>query len=380
MRFETLAVHSGSEVDAATGAVTPPIHLSTTFQRDEDGSYPHGYVYSRYANPNRAALERSLALLDGGAVAAAFASGQAATASCFQALSPGDHVVLPADAYFGTGKLLRDIFGPWGLEHTLADMRDPARVAAAMRPTTRLVWVETPSNPLLQITDIAAVAEVAHAGGARLACDNTWATPALSRPLELGADLVMHATTKYLGGHSDVLGGALVSRTADEFFERVLAVQRVAGAVAAPFDCWLVTRGIRTLPYRVRAQSETAGLLAAFLARHPAVSAVHYPGLASHPGHEIAARQMSRFGAMLSIQVAGGRDRAMAVAAACRLFTRATSLGGPESLIEHRASNEGPDSATPQDLLRISVGLEHADDLIEDLDQALSGKRSLAQS
>lgn len=376
MRFETLAVHAGSAVDATTGAVTPPIHLSTTFEREEDGSYPRGYVYARQANPNRAALERSLAALDGGAVAAAFASGQAATASCLQALSPGDHVVLPVDAYYGTATLLRDIFGRWGLEHTLADMRDPSKVAAAMRPTTRLVWVETPSNPLLRITDIAAVADVAHAGGARLACDNTWATPALCRPLELGADLVMHATTKYLGGHSDVLGGALVSRTADEFFERVLSVQRTAGAVASPFDCWLVTRGIRTLPYRVRAQSETAGTLAKFLASHPAVSAVHYPGLPSHPGHEIAARQMSSFGAMLSIQVTGGRARAMAVAAACRLFTRATSLGGPESLIEHRASNEGPDSTTPQDLLRISVGLEHADDLIADLEQALSENRA----
>lgn len=373
MRFETLAVHAGHQVDDGTGAVTMPIHLSTTFHREADGSDPLGFVYSRTDNPNRAALESCLAALDGGAAAAAFASGQAATMSLLQSLAPGDHVIAPDDAYFGTAKLLRDVFAAWGLEHSIVDMTDLGAVERALRPNTRLVWVESPSNPLLRITDIAAVAELAHGAGARVACDNTWATPALSRPLELGADFVMHATTKYLGGHSDVLGGALVARHEDALFERVRMVQRTGGAVAAPFDCWLVMRGIRTLPYRVRAQSAGAMAVASFLCAHRAVEAVHYPGLPTHAGHEIAARQMSLFGGMLSVQVRGGRERALGVARRCALFTHATSLGGPESLIEHRASIEPPDTRTPQNLLRISIGLEHPDDLIADLEQALGG-------
>lgn len=374
MRFETLAVHAGHWVDDETGAVTPSISLSTTFRRETDGTYPHGFIYSRTDNPNRTALESCLAALDGGEAAAAFASGQAATMSLFQALAPGDHVIAPNDAYYGTAKLLRDVFAAWGLEHSLVDMTDLVAVERALRPNTRLVWVESPSNPLLRITDIAAVAGLAHGAGAFVACDNTWATPALSRPIELGADFVMHATTKYLGGHSDVLGGALVARReGDALFERVRLLQRTGGAVAAPFDCWLVMRGVRTLPYRMRAQSAGAMAVATFLSTHPKVEAVHYPGLPTHAGHEIAVRQMSRFGGMLSLQVPGGREAAMGVAARCTLFTRATSLGGPESLIEHRASNEPPDTRTPQNLLRVSVGLEHPDDLIEDLDRALSG-------
>ncbi len=372
-QIETLAVHAGHDVDPTTGAVSQPIHLSTTFQRDEDGGYPRGFMYTRYANPNRQALETCLAALDGAAACAAFGSGQAATSSVFQALAPGDHVVAPRDVYFGTVKLLRDVLGPWGIEASFVDVSDPASLKAALRPNTKLVWAETPSNPLLKITDLALTAEIAHAAGALLACDNTWATPALSRPIELGADLVVHATTKYLGGHSDVLGGAVCAAREDGFFERILTVQGTFGAVPSPFDCWLLMRGIKTLVLRVRQQSANAMEIARFLKTHPAVEAVHYPGLEDHPGHAIAARQMSMFGGMLSMQVKGGEPEAMAAVARCRLFTRATSLGGAESLIEHRASNEAPDTATPRDLIRVSVGIEHADDLIADLDQALGG-------
>jgi cystathionine gamma-synthase len=372
MRFETLAVHAGHAVDPATGAVTPPIHLSTTYERAADGGYPHGFVYSRDNNPNREALEQCLAALEGGVGAVAFASGSAATMALFQALRPGDHVVAPVDAYYGTIRLLREILGPWGLASTFVDMTDLAAVRGAMRPETRLVWVETPSNPLLRVTDLAGVVAIAHEAGARVACDNTWATPAATRPLELGADFVMHATTKYLGGHSDVLGGAVIARVEDEMLARIRTLQRSGGAVPSPFECWLVIRGVRTLPYRMRAHSATAMAVAEFLQRHRGVEAVHYPGLEQHPGHEVARRQMALFGGMMSVQVRGGRAEAMAVAAKVRLFTRATSLGGPESLIEHRASVEGPATRAPENLLRLSIGLEHADDLIEDLDRALA--------
>jgi cystathionine gamma-synthase len=371
MKIETLAVHAGHSADAATGAVTPPIYLSTTFQREADGSYPQGYVYSRSENPNREALERCLCALEGGAAAAAFSSGSAATMSVFQALSPGDHVIAPNDAYYGTAQLLREIFIRWGLEVSFVDMTDLDAVRQAGRPNTRLIWVESPSNPLLRVSDIAEIAGIAHRAGARCACDSTWATPVLQHPLELGADLVMHATTKYLGGHSDVLGGVLVSRSEDELFRRIRKIQGTGGSVPSPFECWLVLRGIRTLPYRMRAHSENAMRVARFLHRHPKVEAVLYPGLHDHPGHEIAARQMDLFGGMLSVQVSGGQQTAMAVASRVRIFTRATSLGGTESLLEHRASIEGPGTHTPQNLLRLSIGLEHPDDLIEDLAQAL---------
>ncbi|GIV76347.1 MAG: cystathionine gamma-synthase [Litorilinea sp.] len=371
MQLETRAVHAGRQVDPATGAVMPPIHLSTTFERDADGAYPHGYIYTRSGNPNRQALEQCLAQLEGGAAAAAFSSGMAATMAVLQALQPGDHVLLPADVYYGTRKLAQEIFRPWGLAVSTVDMADLEQVRAAIQPQTRLVWVETPSNPLLKITDIAAVAEMAHRVGARCVVDNTWATPVLQQPLSLGADLAMHATTKYLGGHSDLLGGALIAREEDDFFLRIREIQATGGAVPSPFDCWLLLRSIRTLPYRMRAHCHNGLAVARFLQEHPRVEAVHYPGLASHPGHTVAARQMQGFGGMLSIQVAGGADAAMAVASRVRLFTRATSLGGVESLIEHRASVEGPASTTPPNLLRLSVGLEHPDDLIADLAQAL---------
>jgi cystathionine gamma-synthase len=371
MRVETLAVHGAHEADTATGAVAPPIYLSTTFERAADGTLPHGYIYARDANPNRVALERVLATLEGGAAAAAFSAGQAATMAVLQALSPGDRVILPTSVYYGTRKLMDSVFSRWGLTAVGVDMRNAENVARAMTPATKLVWVESPSNPLLAVSDIARIAEIAHEGGARCAVDNTWATPVGQKPIALGADLVMHSTTKYLGGHSDVMGGALVAREDDEFFQRARLVQTTGGAIAAPFDCWLVVRGIKTLPHRVRVHTANATAVARFLESHPRVEAVHYPGLASHPGHEIAARQMSAFGGMVSVQVRGGREASLGVKARVRVFTRATSLGGPESLIEHRASVESPGSGTPDNLLRLSIGLEHPDDLTADLEQAL---------
>ncbi len=372
MHPETTSIHAGQEIDPTTGAVIPPIYLTTTFERAADGSFPHGYIYTRNGNPNRTMLETCLAALEGGATCAAFSSGLAAAMSIFQALRPGDHVVAPDDAYHGITRLLREIMAPWGLEYTRVDMRDPLHVAAALRPNTRLVWVETPSNPLLKIADIAAIAEIAHQAGALCAVDNTWATPVQQRPLELGADMVMHATTKYIGGHSDVLGGAVVFGANDAFAERVRFLQINGGAVPSPFDCWLALRGIQTLAYRVRAHAANAMQVARFLAAHLRIERVHYPGLETHPGHAVAARQMRGFGGMLSIEVKGGEAEAMAVAAKVKIITRATSLGGVESLIEHRASVEGPESTTPPNLLRISVGLEHPDDLIADLAQALA--------
>ncbi|HAJ37297.1 MAG TPA: cystathionine gamma-synthase [Chloroflexi bacterium] len=371
MHLETLAIHAGQRPDPATGAVMAPIHLSTTFERNADGSYPAGFVYTRSENPNRAALETNLAVLEGGARAAAFSSGMAAISAILQALTPGDHIIFPDDAYFGAGRLLREVMTPWGLTFSVVNMTELDAVHAAVQPRTRLIWVETPSNPLLKITDIAAVAQIAHEAGARCAVDNTWPSPTGQQPLTLGADLVMHATTKYLGGHSDLLGGAVIARQDDEFFERIRVIQQIGGAVPSPFDCWLLLRSIRTLPYRMRAHSEHAQRVAEFLAAHPAVECVHYPGLPTHPGHALARRQMRQFGGMLSIQVRGGAEAAIRVAGRVNIFTQATSLGGVESLIEHRASVEGPHTTTPANLLRISVGLEHPDDLIADLAQAL---------
>jgi cystathionine gamma-synthase len=374
MHIETLAVHAGSTVDPDTGAVTPPIHLSTTFERAPDGSFPGGFVYTRAGNPNRQALEVCLAQLEGGAAAAAFSSGQAATFAILQSLSPGDHVIAPEDAYYGTADLLLDHFGHWGLETTLVDMTDPNAVEAAVRPTTRLLWVETPSNPRIRVTDIGAMVAIARRVSARVACDNTWATPMLQQPLQLGADLVMHATTKYLGGHSDILGGGVVAREDDDYFARIRKVQNSAGAVPSPFESWLVMRGIRTLPYRMRAHSANALAVARYLAAHPRIEHVYYPGLETDEGHRVASRQMSLPGGMLSFLLAGaGREETMAMSARLKVFTRATSLGGPETLIEHRASIEGPRTRAPENLLRVSVGLEHHEDLIADLEQALGG-------
>lgn len=371
MRIETLAVHAGHAIDAGTGAVAAPIHLSTTFERDAEGGYPHGYVYARTANPTRHMLEQGLAALEGGQDAAAFGSGLAASSAILQALAPGDHVVAPIDVYHGMTKLLRDVYLRWGLEVSFVDMARIDQVKQALRPGTKLIWVETPSNPQLKITDIAQVVEIAHAAGAVCVCDNTWA-PVAQRPLDLGADFVLHSTTKYLGGHSDVTGGALIWKDEIPIATGVREIQGTAGAVPSPFDCWLILRGIRSLPWRMRAHSENAFKVATWLAGHPRVEKVHYPGLASHAGHQTATRQMSAFGGMLSFEVKGGREAALGTAAKTEIIIRATSLGGVESLIEHRASIKGEDPRTPQGLLRLSVGLEHPDDLIEDLAQALS--------
>ena len=373
LRFETLAVHAGHSVDPATGAVVPPIHLSTTFERAEDGSYPHGYIYSRNHNPNRNGLEAALAALEGGTSCAAFGSGLAAVTAVFQGLQPGDHVVAPLDIYHGTANVLKHLFAKWRVTAAFVDMTNIDAVQAAVRanPVTRIVWIETPSNPLLQCVDIEAMAAIAHEAGARAVADNTFASPALQRPLEFGCDLVMHATTKYLGGRSDVLGGVVITRADDEAYTQVRTAQLFGGAVPSPFDCWLIMRSLPTLPYRMRAHCANARKVATFLRNHPKVSAVHYPGLEDNAFHALAKKQMSDFGGMLSFETKGGKDAAMTVAAHVDVFTRATSLGGVESLIEHRASIEGPESKTPQGLLRVSVGLEHADDLVDDLAQAL---------
>jgi cystathionine gamma-synthase len=373
-RIETETVHMGNHIDPHTGAVVPPIVMSTTFAREADGSFPSGYVYTRSDNPNRHALEESLANLEGGARALAFSSGQAATNAVFQMLKSGDHVVIANEAYFGTPKLVREIFSHLGIIASYVDMSNLTAVKAAMTAQTKIVWIETPSNPLLTISDIQAISEIAHQYGALVVADNTWASPLVQRPLAHGADIVMHSTTKYISGHTDVLGGALIFARNDDVTARAQMVQTLGGAVPSPFDCWLMMRGIRTLALRVRQQVASAQRVAEFLADHPAIERVNYPGLDSHPGHAIAARQMTNgFGGMLSFHVQGGADTAMAIAARLQLFTRATSLGGIESLIEHRASIEGPTSTTPQNLLRVSIGIEHVDDLIDDLRQAIQG-------
>ena len=375
-RFETIAVHAGAEPDPATGAVAPPIHLSTTFDHGPASEDPHGFHYVRDANPTQTRLETALAAIEGGEAALVWASGMAATSAYLQALPAGAHVVFPADMYYGNRIIARDLFPRWGLTSTAVDTTDLGAVRRAITPATRLLWAESPSNPLMNVADIAGLAELAHAARAELLVDGTFATPALQQPLALGADAVMHSTTKYLGGHSDVQGGALILKGGGEQLKRLTELRAVLGAVASPFNSWLVLRGLRTLAVRVERQSANALALAQALHGHPRLVTLHYPGLATDPGYAIARRQMRAFGGMLSIRVAGGRAGALAVASRVRLFLNATSLGGTESLIEHRASSEGPGSTTAEDLLRISVGLEHPQDLIDDLLQALNGGQS----
>ncbi len=370
MKLETLAVHAGHEADPTTGSVASPIYLSTNFARDADGVPLGGHTYIRESNPNQHQLEAALASLEGGAAALVFASGMAAGIALLQTLPPGSHVIFPEDVYYGFRVAAEENLPNWGISSTAVAMQDLREVEAALRPETRLVWMESPSNPLLKVTDIRAVADLARRAGALTLIDNTFATPALQRPIELGVDAVLHSTTKYFGGHSDVQGGALVLARRDDLFIKTDHIRHVLGAVASPFNSWLVLRGLRTLACRMAVQSANALAVARALESSPAVSAVHYPGLESHPGHEVAKRQMSGFGGMLSIQT-GDRETALRAVSRVRLFTRATSLGGVESLIEHRASSEGPQSRTPQDLLRLSIGLEHPEDLIADLEQAL---------
>jgi cystathionine gamma-synthase len=371
MKPETLFVHAGGEPDAATSAISPPIHLSTTFRHGPAGEAEHGFEYIREANPTQDRLEAALCAIEHGAAALAFGSGMAATSAVVQSLPAGSHVLIPRDTYHGTRAYARELFDERGLAHDAVDTADLEAIAAAWRSDTALVWLETPSNPRLEIADIAAVAQLARARGAIVGVDSTFASPALQNPLVLGADIVMHSTTKYLGGHSDVMGGALVFRERGEWYERAELRRRLQGAVMSPFNAWLTLRGLRTLSCRMERQCRNARALAGFLATHPAIERVRYPGLATHPQHEVARRQMRDFGAMLSIEVAGGRDAALLLASRVRLFTNATSLGGVESLIEHRASVEGAHVSSPPGLLRLSIGVEHEDDLIADLAQAL---------
>jgi cystathionine gamma-synthase len=375
--FETRAIHAGYEPDEATGAVIPPIYATSTYKQDGVGGLRGGYEYSRSANPTRTALEGNLAALEEGERAFAFASGLAAEDTLLRALTmPGDHLVIPDDAYGGTFRLIDKVAVPWGLEHSPAAVSDVDAVRAAVRPgQTKLVWVETPTNPLLTIGDIEALAAVAHDAGALLVVDNTFASPYLQQPLTLGADVVVHSTTKYCGGHSDVVGGALVLRDLD-LVERVGFHQNAMGAVAGPFDAWLVLRGLKTLGVRMDRHCDNAEKVVAFLVDHPRVAEVIYPGMESHPGHAVASKQMKRYGGIVSFRVRGGEEHALDVCAKADVFTLGESLGGVESLIEHpgrmtHASVAGTDLEVPPDLIRLSVGIETADDLLADLERAL---------
>jgi len=365
MRFETLTIHKGNLITDSAKPVVQPITLSTTFE--------HGageMMYTRANNPNRKALEEVLAAMEKGADAAAFSSGNAAGTAVFQALQPGSHIIAPDDMYHGLHNSMVQLFA--GIhEVSFVDMSDLEVVKKAIKPNTRLFWVETPSNPLLKITDIRKISALAKEQNAILACDNTFATPVFQNPIDLGADIVMHSSTKYFGGHSDILGGALITKELNPFWEKVKIVQRVGGAVPSPMDCYQLCRSIRTLAYRMKGHAEHATILAEYLSNHPNVEKVFYPGLKSHSGHAIAASQMSGFGGIVSFMVKGDAEKANEVVSKLRYFANATSLGGVESLIERRAAVEGPNTKTPQNLLRVSVGLEHTDDLLEDLAQAL---------
>ncbi len=374
MNIETIAVHGGASVDDASGAIAPPINLSVTFERDGDGEYRRGYTYSSKGNPNRDGLESACAALEGGSVAVAFASGSAAITAILRTLKPGDHVVIPADVFQGTVRLLTQVLPRWNLTHTAVDMTDVTAVERALQANTRLVWMETLSNPLLNVTDLSVISELAHRFGALSVVDNTFVTPIFQRPLRSGVDLVVHATTKYMGGHGDVLGGVVVAGTPGDPIDEIRRIQVLEGAVPSPFDCWLVHRGIKTLAHRMRAHAESALTIARALEHHPSLEVVHYPGLASHPQHSLAKRQLSGgFGGIISIQVRGGREAARAVCANVKIFRHAASFGAVESLIQHQASSptHGVGTGLVENLLRLSIGLEHPDDLIADITQAL---------
>src|SRR5271163_3323582 len=373
----TKAIHAGYRPDPATGAVNTPIYASSTFAQDGVGGLRGGFEYARTGNPTRAALEASLAVVEDGAYGRAFSSGMAATDCALRAiLRPGDHIVIPNDAYGGTFRLIDKVFTGWNVEYTPVALSDPDAVAAALTPKTRLVWVETPTNPLLSIVDIAAIAELGRQNSAKVLVDNTFASPALQQPLTLGADVVLHSTTKYIGGHSDVVGGALVTND-KELDDAFGFLQNGAGAVPGPFDAYLTMRGLKTLVLRMQRHSENASAVAEFLSGQPSVSTVLYPGLPSHPGHQVAARQMSGFGGMVSVRMRGGRAAAERLCARTRVFILAESLGGVESLIEHpsamtHASTAGSQLEVPDDLVRLSVGIEDIADLLGDLEQALT--------
>jgi len=372
MHIHTIAVHAGAETDASTGALSPPVHLSTTFEHGPAGEELLGFSYFRDGNPTQSRLEQAMTQLEGGAAALVFASGMAAGAAILQSLAPGSHVIFPDFMYADFRVLCRQYLPRWGIEASFVEMDKTEEVEAAMRSDTRLVWIESPSNPLLKITDIRKVCDIVRSVGAQVLVDNTFATPLLQRPLELGADIVLHATTKYCGGHNDVHGGALILKHNGPLNQTLTEIRRLHGAVASPFASWLVLRGLRSMHCRMEKHCANATAVAAALSRSEHVDKVYYPGLSSHPGHSIAAMQMKDFGGMLSFAVKGGYDEAVRVSSRVKLFTNATSLGGTQSLIEHRASIEGENSKVPINVLRLSLGLEHPDDLIADLRHALA--------
>ncbi len=373
MRFETKAIHAGLSIGNPSKAIIPPISPSTIFEIDAEGRNDEDLHYTRLGNPNRLQFEHLLATLEEGEAAAAFSSGIAAATAVLQALDPGDHIIIPEDVYAGNRKMVTGIMNRWGLESSFINMTSLETIEFHIKPNTKLIWVETPSNPLMRITDIAAVAKLAASCGLKTIVDNTWPSPVNQLPLALGADLVLHSTSKYFGGHSDILGGAIVAKRKDDFFERITLIQKMGGAVPSPQDCWMLSRSTRTLAYRMRGHNEHAAKVADFLNDHKKIAEVFYPGLKTHPGHEIAKKQMKGFGGMISFLIDGGQAEAIAVVGRSRLIKRATSLGGVESTWEHRQSSEGEGSVTPMNMIRISIGLEHPDDIIEDLDMALVG-------
>jgi cystathionine gamma-synthase len=370
---QTQAIHIGHFADASR-AVMPPIVLSTTFERGEDGlSFPSGYMYSRYDNPNRHALEEKLKALEGGSECITFASGLAAAMAIFQSLGTGSHLILPDDLYFGVRNILEKLYRPWGLSFTAVDMTNLAEVEQAITSTTKLIWTETPSNPQLKLTDLAAIASIAKAHQLLTVCDNTWGTPYFQQPFSMGIDIVHHSTTKYLGGHSDILGGALIFKESSDMSELVRNFQKIGGAVPSPFECWLLNRSLATFYARMPIHASNAMQLATYLSQHPKIEKVMYPGLPHNEYYPLAQKQMKNgFGGMLSILVKGGQSAALSVASGMKIIRHATSLGGVESLIEHRKSVEGELSKSPENLLRVSVGIEHIDDLIADFEQVLA--------
>ena len=373
MKKETIAVHGSHLKDETAGAIAAPVFLTTTFERALDGTYSKGHMYSRNSNPNRTALEKGLAALEGASRGFAFGSGLAAVNAVFQCLQSGDHILMPEVGYYASYKLAEEILGPWGLEVTQVDMTDLAAVEKAVQKNTKLIWAETPANPMLSITDIKGLSIIAKKHGLKLGVDNTLGTPVLQNPIAQGADIVMHATTKYIGGHSDIMGGAVLLKEDDEWAKRIERVQILMGATPNPLDCYLLARGLKTLPLRMREHSANALELAKRLEKHPKVERVHYPGLESHPQHALAKAQMPQgFSGMIALQVKTGEIETREMAGKLQIFQQATSLGGVESLVEHRKSIEGPQSTTPGNLLRFSIGLEHVDDLWADLEQALA--------
>lgn len=371
MRFETRAIHEGLDIGNPTSSIVSPISPSTVFEIDAEGRDSSDLHYTRLDNPNRHQFERVICSLEGGEAAAAFSSGIAASVAILQALDPGDHIIIPEDVYAGNRKMIKGLMSRWGLKSSFINMTSIDTIEAHITPVTKLIWIETPSNPLMRITDIVETAKLAKENNLVTVVDNTWPTPVNQLPLSLGADIVLHSTSKYFGGHSDILGGAVVAKKETDFFKQIRFIQQMGGAVPSPSDCWMLSRSTRTLAYRMRGHNEHAARVADFLMNHKKVSEVFYPGLQSHPGHDIAKKQMKGFGGMISFLVNGGQKQAIAIVGKSQLIKRATSLGGVESTWEHRQSSEGQGSMTPKDMIRISIGLEHPDDIIEDLEKAL---------